>query len=78
MRGHLHLSPPHPLLNANLVSISVLDKAGLTTTFGNGKGVVQKADGTTVPAGKRVNGMYLLDEIRHTISLKFTIEIDFS
>jgi GAG-pre-integrase domain len=50
-----------PSLNANLVSISVLNKAGLTTTFGNGKGVVQKADGTTVLAGKGVNGMYLLE-----------------
>ena len=28
-----------PTLNANLVSMSALDNAGLTTTFGNGKGV---------------------------------------
>lgn len=52
-----------PTLNANLVSVSTLDKAGLTTTFGNGKGVVQKTDGTTILAGKGVNGMYLLEPL---------------
>jgi Reverse transcriptase (RNA-dependent DNA polymerase)/GAG-pre-integrase domain/gag-polypeptide of LTR copia-type len=52
-----------PSLNANLVSVSALDKAGLTTTFGNGEGVVRKADGTTVLAGKEVNGMYLLEPV---------------
>ena len=58
-----------PTLNANLVSVSAFDKAGLTTTFGNGKGVVQKADGTVVLAGQNVNGMYLLetlDDARNT------------
>ena len=30
-----------PTLNANLVSVSALDKAGLTTIFANGKGVIQ-------------------------------------
>ena len=29
-----------PMLNANLVSVSAMDKAGLTTIFANGKGVV--------------------------------------
>jgi transposase InsO family protein len=52
-----------PTLNANLVSIGALDKAGLTTTFGDGKGVVTKADGTIVLAGQNVNGMYLLETI---------------
>ena len=52
-----------PALNANLISISALDKAGLTTTFGQGKGVARKADGTIVLAGKGVNGMYLLETI---------------
>jgi Reverse transcriptase (RNA-dependent DNA polymerase)/GAG-pre-integrase domain/Integrase core domain len=52
-----------PSLNANLISVSTLDKAGLTTTFGNGKGTVQKADGTTVLTGKGVNGMYLLEPL---------------
>lgn len=28
-----------PTLNANLVSVSALDRAGLTTTFGDGKGI---------------------------------------
>ena len=32
-----------PTLNANLISVSALDKAGLTITFGKGKGVVYKA-----------------------------------
>ena len=50
-----------PTLNANLISISAFDKAGLTTTFGNGKGVVKRADGTIVLAGQNVNGMYLLE-----------------
>jgi hypothetical protein len=41
-----------PMLNANLVSVNAMDKAGLTTIFGNGKGVIQKADGTVVLTGK--------------------------
>ena len=49
-----------PTLNANLVSVSAFDKAGLTTTFGNGKGV---ADGTVILAGQNVNGMYLLETL---------------
>ena len=52
-----------PTLNANLVSISALDRAGLTTTFGDGKGVAKKADGTVVLTGKNVNGMYLLETL---------------
>ena len=52
-----------PALNANLISISALDKAGFTTTFGNGQGVTRKADGTIVLTGKGVNGMYLLEEV---------------
>ena len=50
-----------PSLNANLISVSALDKAGLTTTFGGGKGVTRKADGTIVLVSKNVNGMYLLE-----------------
>ena len=50
-----------PVLNANLISISAFDRAGLTTTFHNGQGIVQRADGTVVLAGKNVNGMYILD-----------------
>lgn len=43
-----------PSLNANLISVSTLDKAGLTTTFGNGKGVVRKADGTKFLVGREL------------------------
>ena len=52
-----------PSLNANLVSISAFDRAGLTTKFGDGKGVVKKADSTTILVGKGVNGMYLLEPL---------------
>jgi hypothetical protein len=52
-----------PTLNANLISVSALDKAGLVTTFGQGKGVTRKPDGTVVLAGRNVNGMYVLDPI---------------
>ena len=41
--------------------MGALDKVGLTTTFGNGQGVVQRADGNVVLAGKNVNGMYVLE-----------------
>src|SRR5271168_2489955 len=50
-----------PTLNANLVSISALDRAGITTTFGNGKGIARKADGMVVLTGNNVNGMYLIE-----------------
>ena len=52
-----------PTLNANLVSISALDNAGLTVNFGQGLGVARKPDGTVVLAGKNMNGMYLLDSV---------------
>ena len=52
-----------PTLNANLISISALDNAGLTVTFGQGMGVARKPDGTVILAGKNVNGMYLLDSV---------------
>lgn len=32
----------------NLVSVSAMDKAGLTTTFADGKGVIKKTDGTVI------------------------------
>jgi hypothetical protein len=54
-----------PTLNANLVSIGALDKAGLTTTFGNGQGITRQTDGSVVLAGKNVNGMYLLEAVDH-------------
>ena len=52
-----------PTLNANLISIGALDKAGLGTTFKDGKGVTTKADGTVILAGKNINGMYLVETI---------------
>ena len=52
-----------PTLNTNLVSVSSLDRAGLTITFGNGQGIARKANGTVVMAGKGVNGMYLLETL---------------
>lgn len=52
-----------PSLNANLISISAFDKAGLTTTFSNGQGIIRKADGTIVLEGRNVNGMYILETI---------------
>jgi GAG-pre-integrase domain len=52
-----------PTLNANIVSISALDRAGLTTIFGGGKGITRKPDGTVVLAGKNVNGMYILETL---------------
>ena len=58
-----------PTLNANLISIGALDKAGLTTTFENGQGTTRRADGTVVLSGQNVNGMYILetiDNIPHT------------
>src|SRR6202522_4877492 len=52
-----------PSLNANLISISAFDKAGLTTTFSNGQGTIRKADGTIVLAGRNVNSMYILETL---------------
>lgn len=52
-----------PTLNANLVSVSTLDRAGLNTTFGGGWGVAKQADGTIVLAGRSVNGMYLMEPL---------------
>ena len=49
-----------PTLNMNLVSVSAMDKAGLTTTFADGKGVIKKTDGTVILTSWNVNRMYLL------------------
>ena len=43
--------------------MSAFNRAGLTTTFGHEQGVIRKADGTIILAGKHINGMYLLDTI---------------
>ena len=55
-----------PTLNANLISVGAFDKAGLTTTFGNGKGIVQKPDGAIILSGNNVNGMYLVETVDNT------------
>ena len=50
-----------PTLNANLISVSSLDKAGLITVFSNGKGITRKPDGTDILTSHNINGMYLLE-----------------
>ena len=50
-----------PTLNANLISVSAFDKAGLMTTFGGGQGIITKNDGTIVLTGRCDRGMYLVD-----------------
>ena len=62
-----------PMLNVNLISVSALDKAGLTTMFGDGKGIVWKADGTLVLAGQNINGMYLLEILDNVPSKPLTM-----
>ena len=52
-----------PTLNANLVSVSAFDNAGLTTTFANGQGVIRRADGTVILTGRNVSGMYILEAV---------------
>ena len=54
-----------PKLNANLISVSTLDRHGLSTNFGGGKGVTKKEDGTVILVGQVNDGMYLLDVIDH-------------
>src|SRR6202522_3174030 len=44
-----------PGLNANLISVSTLEKAGLTITFEKGQGIARKPDGSVVLAGKNIS-----------------------
>ena len=60
-------------LNANLVSVSALDNAGLITMFGNGRGITKKADGTVVLIGEKVNGMYLLEALDDPMDIPFAM-----
>jgi hypothetical protein len=46
-----------------------MDKARLTTILGNGKGVIQKANGTVILTGQNVNGMYLLETVNNSLSV---------
>ena len=62
-----------PTLNANLVSVSALDNAGLTTTFANGKGVTRKADGTIILTGQNINKMYLLEPVNNLLDTMFAM-----
>jgi hypothetical protein len=52
-----------PTLNANLISISGFDRAGLTITFGSRQGVIQKVNGTVVLTAYLEKGMYIIDEV---------------
>lgn len=52
-----------PTLNANLISVSAFDRAGLTITFGGGKGIVRKPDGTIVLTSRLEKGMYVVDAV---------------
>ncbi len=52
-----------PTLNANLISVSAFDKAGLTVTFGGGHAVIQKRDGTPVLTARLAKGMYVVDDL---------------
>ena len=58
-----------PTLNANLVSVSALDNAGLTITFQGGKRVVKEEDGTVVLTGRNINGMYLLETLDNSLDV---------
>jgi hypothetical protein len=53
----------HTTLNANLISVSGFDWAGLTITFGSRQGVIQKANGTAVLIVCLKKGMYIVDEV---------------
>lgn len=58
-------------MNANLISVSAFDRAGLTVTFGSGRGVVQKRDGTVVLTTRCEKGMYIVDEIDEDVPAVF-------
>ena len=52
-----------PTLNANLISVSAFDKAGLTTTFSGGHRIIRKPDGTVVLTAHLDKGLYVVDPI---------------
>ena len=60
-----------PALNANLVSVGALDKAGLTMNFGDGKGITMKVNGTIVLTSQNINGMYILEAIDPSPNVPF-------
>lgn len=50
-----------PSLAANLISVSALDKAGLSTVFSNGRAAVRDKSGKEIFAGRGSDSMYVLD-----------------
>jgi len=54
-----------PTLSANLILISAFDKAGLTSIFGGGCGIIliRKKDGTVILTGWGEKGMYIVEPI---------------
>jgi len=55
-----------PTLNANLISVSAFDKAGLLVTFGGGRAIVKKRDGGVVLTARLVRGMYIVEELSNS------------
>ncbi len=50
-----------PSLATNLISVSALDKAGLSTVFSTGHAIVRDRSGKEIFAGHGSEGMYILD-----------------
>jgi len=61
-----------PTLDANLISVSAFDRAGLTVTFGDGRGVVRKKDGTIILTARGENGMYVVDDLNGNTPIAMT------
>lgn len=55
-KNYLYMCSPHTGVKCKP---DIYHKAGLTTTFGNRKGVTQKPNGMVILTGQNVNGMYL-------------------
>ena len=56
-----------PMLNANLISVSTFDRAGLSVVFGGGRSVVQKPDGTVVLTARCEKRMYIVNEVNDNL-----------
>jgi hypothetical protein len=54
-----------------------LDNAGLTVTFGNRKGVAQKANGTIVLTGQNINRIYLLEMVDNSPDISLAMSLLF-
>ncbi len=64
-----------PTLNANLVSVSAFNNAGLTVSFKGGRGVVRKRDGTGILSARLVKGMYVVDELTNDLPRSHDVPI---